>query len=77
MKPTDAIRPTDASHLITGHQVFHNGIPVQLLYQVDQRKNYSTWRVRPLFVESPDRSERFYPSDSISFLHTMRAACRA
>ena len=74
MKPAEGIRQPEATHLITGHQVFHNGIPVQLLYQVGQGKKYATLRVRPLFVESPDRSERFYPSDSISFLHTMRAA---
>jgi len=27
----------------------------------------------PLFIEAPDRNERFQPSDSVSFLHTMRA----
>ena len=59
-------------HLEIGIQIFHNGIPVQLLYCIDQEKPHETWRVRPLFVEGPDRNERFQPSDSVSFLHTMR-----
>jgi hypothetical protein len=61
-------------HLETGNQLFHNGIPVELLYRTDGDRLHETWRVRPLFVEAPDRNERFYPSDAISFLHTIRAS---
>jgi hypothetical protein len=61
------------SHLEIGNQLFHNGIPVQLLYQVTCEALIETWRVRPLFVEAPDRDEQFRPSDTTSFLHTMKA----
>ena len=66
-------RTTLMPHLNIGNQIFHNGLPVQLLYRVHQDRQRDTWRVRPLFVEGPDRNERFQPSDSVSFLHTMRA----
>jgi hypothetical protein len=59
--------------LVAGNQVFHSGVPVQLLYRVALSPTDETWRVRPLFVEGPDRDERFTSSDSISFLHTMKA----
>lgn len=65
---TDAI-----PHLEIGSQLFHNGVPVQLLYRIGREKQHETWRVRPLFVEAPDRNERFSRSDSFSLLHTMRA----
>jgi len=61
------------THLVTGNQVFHNGVPVQLLYRVALSPSGETWRVRPLFVEGPDREDRFTRSDAISFLHTMKA----
>ena len=61
------------SHIVTGNQVFHNGIPVQLLYRIRQSEADETWRVRPLFVAGPDRSERFRSSDRISFVHSIRA----
>jgi hypothetical protein len=61
------------THLVTGNQVFHNGVPVQLLYRVALSPSGETWRVRPLFVEEPDREDRFTRSDAISFLHTQRA----
>jgi hypothetical protein len=67
-------------HLKVGSQLFHNGVPVQLLYRIKQEKSAETWRVRPLFVESPERDEAFRRSDRISLLHTMRAprwACAA
>ncbi len=64
-------------HLEIGSQIFHNGVPVQLLYRIDRRGDEETWRVRPLFVEGPDRDERFSPWDSITFVHTMRARCSA
>ena len=60
-------------HLATGNQVFHNGVPVQLLYRVALSSLGETWRVRPLFVEEPDREDMFTCSDAISFLHTMKA----
>jgi len=61
-----------ATHLERGNQIFHNGVPMELLYQVSEGKRHQTWQVRPLFVEAPDRQERFDRSDAISFLHTMR-----
>jgi hypothetical protein len=66
-------RSVVASRLETGCQVFHNGVPVQLLYLIGNNKRQETWRVRPLFVEAPDRDERFCGSDTISYLHTRRA----
>jgi len=71
--PLVSERAAAMSHLEIGSQLFHNGIPVQLLYRIDYRKQHETWRVRPLFVQGPDRNERFLMSDSVSFLHTMRA----
>ena len=63
------------THLVAGSQVFHNGVPVQLLYRVALTPFGETWRVRPLFVEEPDREDWFTRSDAISFVHTMRAHC--
>ncbi len=60
------------THLVAGNQVFHNGVPVQLLYRVALSLSDETWRVRPLFVEESEREERFTCADAISFLHTMR-----
>jgi hypothetical protein len=79
MKVTTNLEPEmerrlSTSHLVTGSQVFHNGVPVQLLYRINQEKRYQTWCVRPLFVELPDRSERFYQCDRLSLLHTMRGS---
>lgn len=70
-----AARPTSTprTHLEIGSQIFHNGAPVQLLYRVAHDKTQETWCVRPLFVEKPDRIEKFHPSDRISYLHTVRA----
>ena len=64
--------PTPRTHLEIGSQIFHNGAPVQLLYCVAHDRAQETWRVRPLFVEGPDRNEKFDPSDRISYLHTIR-----
>jgi hypothetical protein len=61
------------THLVTGNQVFHNGVPVQLLYRTALFPTGETWRVRPLFVDEPDREEQFTCSDTFSFLHTRRA----
>jgi len=65
--------PGGISRLEVGSQIFHNGNPVQLLYRIGRGRRDETWRVRPLFVEAPDRDERFKRSDAISFLHTIRA----
>jgi len=59
------------SRLRTGSKVFHNGIPVELLYRIGQGNQGDTWRVRPLFVVEPDRDDVFRPADRISYLHTM------
>jgi len=75
---TSTIRPgarpkvTTRTHLEIGSQIFHNGAPVQLLYRVAHGRHDETWRVRPLFLEAPDRDEQFRPSDLISYLHTIR-----
>ena len=58
-----------------GSQIFHNGTPVELLYRVDHDRHDETWRVRPLFIEAPDRNEQFRPSDRISFIHTIGTHC--
>jgi len=60
-------------HLEIGSQLFHNRVPVRLLYRIGRDKCHETWRVRPLFVEAPDRDERFSRSDCLSFLHSMKA----
>lgn len=60
--------PSANRNLEIGKQLFHNGVPVQLLYQVNRGRHFETWRVRPLFVEAPDRDEQFCRSDAISFL---------
>jgi len=64
-------------HILAGNQVFHNGIPVQLLYRIRRSEVEETWCVRPLFVEEPDRNVRFRTSDRISFVHSVRAPCWA
>ena len=56
------------SQIVTGNQIFHNGIPVQLLSRIRQFEADETWRVRPLFVEGPNRNVRFRSSDRISFI---------
>lgn len=58
------------SDLRVGMQIFHNGKPVELLYKTDKLADAEIWKVRPLFVVEPDRTELFEPSDPISFVHT-------
>jgi hypothetical protein len=73
MRRLPVIRRADTiPHLEIGNQLFHHGVPVQLLYRIGREKRHETWRVRPLFVEGPDRDERFSRSDRFSLLHTMR-----
>jgi len=65
------------THLIVGNQVFHNGVPVELLYRVAQGVQGDTWRVRPLFVVEPERDDIFRRADRISFLHSSPRRLRA
>ena len=74
MEPSKVEKDRPAmTHLVAGNQIFHNGMPVQLLYRISLSPTVETWRVRPLFVEAPDREDRFTSSDKISFLHTIKA----
>jgi len=73
IRPMGPMERPPSSRLEIGNQIFHNGSPVQLLYCVHHNRHEETWRVRPLFVEAPDRNEQFRRSDIISFLHTIRA----
>jgi hypothetical protein len=66
-------KPEEIPHLEIGSQLFHNGVPVRLLYRISRDTSHETWRVRPPFVDAPDRDDRFSRSDRLSFLHTMRA----
>ena len=66
-------RAATMPYLEIGSQIFHNGVPVRLLYRIARGKSFEIWRVRPLFVEGSDRNQQFRRSDSVSFLHTMRA----
>jgi len=72
-RPREISRVGAIPHLEIGSQLFHNGVPVQLLYLIRRDQWYETWRVRPLFVDSPDRDERFSRSSRFSLLHTMCA----
>ena len=72
IRPAARPKVTTRTHLEIGSQIFHNGVPVQLLYRVAHDNNQETWRVRHLFVEAPDRNEIFHPSDRITYLHTIR-----
>jgi hypothetical protein len=68
--------------LHVGMQVFHNGVPVELLYCVEAMPDhgssqaYEKWKIRPLFVAGEDREAVFSPHDTISFLHTGRSTAR-
>ena len=68
--------------LNVGMQVFHNGVPVELLYCMEAMRvhgstqPYERWKIRPLFVAEEDREAVFSPHDRISFLHTGRSAAR-
>ena len=75
IRPAARPKLTTRTHLEIGSQIFHDGTPVELLYRVDHGRQHETWRVRPLFIEAPDRDEQFRPSDRISFLHTIRTHC--
>ena len=53
-------------NLRCGLQIFHNGTPVELLYEV----KLGVWMVKPLFVVQPVRQETFRDGDSFTKLHT-------
>lgn len=56
--------------LAPGLQVFHNGLPVQLLWCVSAASAaYQVWRVRPIFVTGPDRNEIFRPGEPLAPIH--------
>jgi hypothetical protein len=65
------------SELKVGDQIFHGGLPMQLLYLIASSEDEAWWRVRPLFVAGEDRNERFGPHDVVSHLHTRLAVARA
>jgi hypothetical protein len=75
IRPAACPKLTTRTHLEIGSQIFHNGTPVELLYRLDHDTHHETWRVRPLFIEAPDRNEQFRPCDLISYLHTIRTHC--
>ena len=59
--------------MIPGRMVMHNGRPVELLYQICG----DVWRVRPLFVEEPDRDEYFRPGETLTDIHSRARAAGA
>ena len=69
------ILPMPAPHTNTvGLQIFHSGNPIELLYRVGGNELEQVWRVKPLFVEGPERDEVIRSTDRCSRLHTQRAA---
>ena len=41
--------------LAANQMIMVNGAPVQLLYLINKKRGVEAWKVRPLFVEEPDR----------------------
>lgn len=66
--------------LTVGMRLFHNGVPVELLYRVEafcvcgSSQQHELWKVRPLFVSEEDHEQTFSPNDRITFLHTREPA---
>ena len=56
-----------------GLQIFHNGKPIELLCRIGGTELMQVWRVKPLFVEGPERDETIYASDRCSRLHSQTA----
>jgi hypothetical protein len=52
--------------------IFHNGVPITLLYRITASPQGENWKVRPAFVEEPDRDELFKQGDRVTFVHTRR-----
>jgi hypothetical protein len=55
--------------LTVGLRIFHNGVPVELLYQIRP----GLWRVKMLFVRAEYRNETFGPYDTMTQLHSKAA----
>lgn len=53
-----------------GMQIFHTGVPMELLYRKDHYQGMEIWRIKLLFVEPKEKDELFEPNDRISFLHS-------
>lgn len=63
------------SDLRVGMQIMHNGKPVELLYRTDALEGYGEiWKVKPLFLAEPDRTELFEPGEIVSFIHGAKKA---
>lgn len=58
------------SDLRVGMQIFHLGIPMELLYRKDHYQKMEIWRVKMLFAEPTEKDELFEENDRVSFLHT-------
>jgi hypothetical protein len=56
--------------LTVGLQIFHNGLPVRLLYRISSFPDRELWQVQPLFTLDAERAETFRPQDRYSKLHT-------
>jgi hypothetical protein len=54
-------------------QIFHNRVPVELIEMIRENEKGQLWLVKPLFVEKPNETRVFRPSDRYSKLHTQRA----
>ncbi len=57
-------------NLSIGMQIFHRGVPVELIRKLGELKGTQLWWVRPLFVKEPDREEMFEPHDVCSPIHS-------
>ena len=52
-----------------GLRVLHNGVPMELLYEIRP----FVWRVKMLFVVAEDRNVSFGPYDRLTPLHAKAA----
>jgi hypothetical protein len=59
--------------LACGLQIFHDGKPIELLYRIGGDELAEVWRVKPLFVEGPERDEVIRSTDRCTRLHTQTA----
>lgn len=50
----------------------HNGHAIELLHHVGNSEHGQVWRVKPLFVDEPERDTTIRPGDSCTRLHTGR-----
>jgi hypothetical protein len=56
-----------------GLQIFLNGKPIELLYRINGPDEAQVWRVKPLFVEGPERDETIRWGDRCTRLHVQTA----